>query len=620
MKAFLCPRRMLILPAPLLILAAACAPHSASIGDAQIRQYEMRNLASRGGADVQATVSPEQLARLAQTDPPQPVQIRGPVVPARPPASAPAPFDVSLELPDPIHVEEVFRRRMDVLTDNVRREYEDREHEGVVTRGIYPIALDYIRESRRGRQVPLSLNDCLIRSLRNNYQIRVDGYGPAISAAQIVQSEAAFDAAFFANISRDNRDQPVAVQLQAGTSLSNVYSAGVRQRLITGADVSLTQSLARQDVPNFRFQTLNPAYSTSFIIEFRQPLLRNFGVDFNRSQIDIARNQRDITIETFRRTVITTLNEVERAYWQLVASRREVVIAAELLAQAERTLAQVEARSDYDAFATLVANSRATVASRRAIMIASRRNMYNAQDALLNLLNDPDYHLAQDLELIPSDLPVSEGVVRDSFREVEIALERRPEIREAKLAVENARIQLGIAKNQAMPSLDLVLRHTINGLGGNADKAFDEMTAYDFADTLVSLEFVWFFGERAERAGIRIAALRNSQAIASFKRVLDDVITDCRVALRNLDTSLEQIPSSKEAVTAAKENLRSIQERAESKSPEQLNTIFNAQLQVANTRQALLQQVVSYNQSIVDVERAKGTLLEYNNVRLVEQP
>src|SRR5262249_39703143 len=144
----------------------------------------------------------------------------------------------------------------------------------------------------------------------------------------------------------------------------------------------------------------------------------------------------------------------------------------------------------------------------------------------------------------------------------------------------------------------------------------DQMTTGNFIDTLISLQFVWNFAERAERAGIRIAALQHSSAIASYKAAVDNVITDLKVTLRQMQTSLEQIVPNSQAAFAAGENLRSIQEREERKSPEQLNTVFNAQLQLGSTRQQLLQSIVTYNQAIVEVERAKGTLLEYDNVVL----
>ena len=73
-------------------------------------------------------------------------------------------------------------------------------------------------------------------------------------------------------------------------------------------------------------QELNPVYNSNFIAEFRQPFLRNFGIDFNRSQIDIAKNTRSINAEGWRSQVIKSLNDVERAYWTLLATRRNLTI------------------------------------------------------------------------------------------------------------------------------------------------------------------------------------------------------------------------------------------------------------------------------------------------------
>ena len=157
-------------------------------------------------------------------------------------------------------------------------------------------------------------------------------------------------------------------------------------------------------------------------------------------------------------------------------------------------------------------------------------------------------------------------------------------------------------------------------MGGSADRAFDQMTSANFINHFVGLTFLWNFGERAERAGIRIAALQQSQAVLAYKRALDDIITDCKVALRNLNTNYKQLRPSYQGVIAASENLRSLEERQERKSPAELNTILNAQTSLAAARRALLTSVINYNIGIVDVERAKGTLTEYDNVVLAERP
>ncbi len=466
----------------------------------------------------------------------------------------------------------------------------------------------------------MKLAETLQRSLANNFQIDIDSYGPAVSTAQVVQAEAAFDVAFFANVSRDNTDQPTPTQLQSGGRDTTIVSGGIRKLLASGAAVTLTQTMIRTDNPGFAFNTLNPSWVQAFVAEIRQPTLRNFGIDFNRAQINIRKTERRINEEQFRATVIDVLNNTERAYWDLVAARRDVTISAEILAQAEHTYDQIKAREKFDAYPALIARSKSNESAQQFNYISVKNRVRNAEDQLLNLLNDPELPMSDDLEIIPVDNPLSAEFVRDRFHEVEVALERRPELIQARDAIDLSRIQLGIAKNQALPALDVIYRATFTGLGVSSDQAFDQMTTGNFVDQFIGLEFGWNFGERAERAGIRIAALQQSQAVATYRRALDDVITDVRVALRTLDTSFEQLEPSRNAVTSSFDGLRALQERQENRSPPQLDSILGSQQSLAQSRRALLQAIVTYNQGIVDVERAKGTLLEYNNVALSERP
>ncbi|HUN80480.1 MAG TPA: TolC family protein [Phycisphaerae bacterium] len=523
-----------------------------------------------------------------------------------------------VQIPDPAFATEAFgyRLRTTRFSPPIKKEYE----------GVYEDTRQLISEIERPKKFRLGLADALKRSLAHNYQITVDGFAPAISTAQIVQAEAAFDEAFFFNANRDNDDRPqpfikqTPLQQRAFENDTTIVNGGIRKLLTTGAQISFTQQMTRLDAPANIYRQWQPLWSQNFITELRQPLLKNFGIDFNRAQINIRKNERLINEEAFRARVIDTLNQTERAYWALVGARRDVVVSAELLAEAKLTLRQVRARSTFDAYQTLLFRSEVAVKGREFEYIDVKNRVRNSEDQLLNLINDPDIPLSADYEIIPIDTPTSVEIIRDRFHEVETALEKRPEVLQARYSVDTTRIQLGVAKNQALPQLNAVWRMTVNGVGGNADNAWDQETGGDFIDQYVGIEFLWNFGERAERAGIRIAALQQSQAVARYKKALDDVITDCRVAMRNLDTSFQQLSPSYDAVLAGSENLRSLQERQERKSPEQLDTVLSSQISLRDARRALLQALVSYNQGIVDVERSKGTLLEYDNVALTEQP
>lgn len=518
-----------------------------------------------------------------------------------------------LHLPDPIEAPKVLDKRLAITEfgqDLIRREHEQ----------IFADTKKLILEIDRPDKVRLSLDDCLRRAVANNYKIRNDAYAPAISTAQIVQAEAAFDPVFFFNANRNNTDRPTPSALVASETDTTTYQTGIRKMLATGATVTVTEAMTRTDNPGFSFQTINPSWVHNFITEIRQPLLRNFGMDFNRSQINIRKNERRINEEQFRATVTDILSQTEQAYWQLVTARRNVVIAAEILAQAKLTYTQVKAREDFDAYQVLLKQSEANLRGREFQYIDVKNNVRNAEDQLLNLMNDPELPMSADFEIVPVDEPIVSEIVQDRFDAVETALERRPEIIQARRAVEIARLNLGISKNQALPTLDLVYRATLSGLGTSSDAAFDQMTTSNFVDQYVGVEFAWSFGERAERAGMRIAAFQQSQAVLQYKQSLDNIITDCRVALRNLTVNYEQMGPSHKALLAANENLRSLQERQERKSPAELDAVFNAQARLADSRRALLQSAIDYNTGLVNVERAKGTLLEYNNISLSEAP
>jgi len=517
-----------------------------------------------------------------------------------------------LNLPDPADAATAFEQRLAGTrhSDTVKREY----------RRIYDDAKAYVREIERPNQYRLTLNEALKRAIASNFLIRIDSFAPAISTAQAVQAEAVFDTAFFAQINRNNQDRPAPNQLAATKTDTTVVNGGIRQLLTSGAQVSLAHTMTRVDNPGFRFQTINPIWQQGFVAELRQPVLKNFGIDYNRAQINIRKTERKINEQAFRSRVIEVLNNTERAYWDLARARREVTIGAELLAQAQLTLRQVEARREFDSYLTLVSASRATVSNRQFIFLQLKNTVRNAEDQLLNLMNDKDLPMAKDLEVIPIEQPTTIDLVRDRVEEVATALRSRPEIIQARHGVDVARLQLGIAKNQALPQFDVVYRMTLNGLGNNADNSFDQVTTANFTDQYVGIEFAWNFAERGERAGIRVAALTQSRAVTTYKKAIDDVIADCRVALRNLNTSYEQLSPSRDAVLSGTDRLRALQERQERKSPPELDTIFNAQVTLAESRRGLLAAVITYNQGIVDVERAKGTLLEYDNVNIANEP
>lgn len=478
--------------------------------------------------------------------------------------------------------------------------------------------LERLDSLKRGREQSLTLSDVIRRMLVNNYAIRVAAYQPAIDAARIVEAEAAFDSVFFFNFTNNKQDRPSAAPQLQGTSQENrTFRGGVRKLLSTGTQVQVSYDWNRT-FSNQGFLIINPAYTQLISTSMRQPLLRGFGLDLNRSQISISRNDRSISRQQLRRNIRDQLQACEDAYWLLVQSRRTLTIQAELIAYTQDLHDTYEARLGFDVFPAQLAQIRARLESRNADFVRVVNRVFDAEDELKRLMNDPELDLATDVALIPADLPTHEQIVLDRLNLLQTALDYRSELREARLQVQNARIGVGVAKNQALPRFDLSFTVNANSLGVNSDRSFGQLRHFNFLGYVVQVEFEVPVGNRGPRAGVRQARLRYAQAATLVRQSIEDIVADVNLAIRRLSSEFDQLSPRALSANSAEDFLDSVRAREVAKTPEQIETELNSQGALANARQNLLQSLVDYNRAIVNLERAKGTLLAYNRITLDE--
>ena len=524
--------------------------------------------------------------------------------------------DLLAAIPDPDEVDRVFTQRLDGLRELTSETRVIESYRKVVAK-----AREFLDAVRRPQRVRLSLAECIQRALMHNYTIRVQAYNPAIQAETLVEAAAAFDAEFFLDTSASHQDRDAMVPSGTEQNDTTAVSGGLRKLLPTGmtAQVGLSWSRTYIDSVDLPKRT-NPAHRANFTAELRQPLLRNFGLQVNRAQIEIARVSRDSSYWVFRRNVRDQVQAVETAYWNLVSARRNVAILAESVAQNWVTKEDMWERREHDATPVEIANSRARYQIRYVEYLESIRLLKDAEDALKNLINDPALTLARDIEIIPTEQPLAAGLTIDQFAEVRAALDHRAEITEARLGIETLRIQTAVAKNQVLPQLDLTFTYDVDGVSWSGDNAWDRVVQNDYISYSVAAQFSYPIGNRARQAALRRRRLQEMQATVQLEQVIDSIVQEVNSAVRSIFVRYAQLPEQLGAVKSSERNLRSLQARATAISPTFLETELSAVEQLASARTRLLQVLISYNTGIVDLERAKGTLLEYNNIRLSEPP
>lgn len=477
--------------------------------------------------------------------------------------------------------------------------------------------------------VRLSLREVIQRTVANNLDVKVEGYNPAIEETRVVEAEARFDPTFFANVGVERTDRAIAGTPNIfGPTLTQderwgvTAQTGLRQFLETGGQVELRyQAGYTRAKPDGRFDP-NPFYESDLVLQITQPLLRDFGRDVNRARITINRNNQRISLLQFRQSLEEVLTQTEQVYWQLVAAERDVQILEQLLADTVRTAEVLFLRRGQDVTRVQLSQANASVESRRALLIRAKSRVRDLSDQLKRLMNDPSMPVTGGTLVLPSSTPVEAAVNYDLQDLIATALESRPELGAQQLRVESTQVARQVARNNLQPSLNVVGSLGVQGLGGNFGDAVSDQFDFDNISYGVGLQLEIPIGNRAARSLHRRAMLQQQQAMTAYQNTIDQIALDVKIALREVNTTYNEIVAQRQARLAAADALQAIIQREEANEP--LTPTFvqlklDTQARLVDTQQAENQAVAAYNIAIARLERAKGTLLRYNNVVLEEE-
>jgi outer membrane protein len=476
--------------------------------------------------------------------------------------------------------------------------------------------------------VGVTLRQAITSAIENNLDIRSAKLGPALAEADVVRAEAAFDATFFTNYSLNWVDDPQ-VQTVTGAGLSGSRSntasvrtleTGIRKALSTGGAVQISTEFERtdNDSPGFDF-TPDPSYATNLLLQFNQPLLRNFGSDVNLAEIRVTRNQSRNEIETLRSQMISLVNQVEQSYWTLKQARWNLRIRQRLLDRGIETRDVLKGRLDFDVTPAEWSDAIARVESRKADVITAKSLVRQASDQLKLLINHPDLPVGTETMILPVDRVVDLPIEYSLLDAITTGLEHRPEVQRAIINMDNASIQVMLANNQRLPVLDLAASLRYNGLDDDLGDSYDELTDADYIEYLVALQFEYPIGNRAAEAQYRRSQLQRSQATLTYQSVVRQVVLDVKTAVRDLDTNYRLVGQRNSARLAAAENLRTlqVQEEVQALTPEFLNLKFNRQEALAAAELNEVNALVQYNVSLASFYAAMGIALERNQIDFV---
>ncbi|HXI02573.1 MAG TPA: TolC family protein [Candidatus Saccharimonadales bacterium] len=444
----------------------------------------------------------------------------------------------------------------------------------------------------------LSLRECVTAAFAHNTEIRVDSFLPALREQDILSQEAAFDPNlsftgryeeassptnnFFdlgnfltkaqtdpnASLSQIQNNifdifaNPIAIDTTTA-SLNSAYNDPLRW----GARWSSTLFIARS-TSNSANAFFPESYYANLQFEYTQSFLRGFGRKTNETFITLARVNRQIDQETFRKRVQDTLLEVESAYWTLVYERQDLDVRNEALDLAQELLRLNKIRVDVGTLPPIdITQAEAGVASREEAVIVAQANIANAEDRLRRVMGlDPgsdDWN--RPIEPTEDLGTVERNAVLDS--EIKKALDNRTDLQQARLTLESADVTLEAQRNQLKYRLDGTAAYAFQGLAGDTNPidVFDPngnrrgtIPAFNsgvpdalefirkgrFPTWSVSLVLGIPIGNRSAEAAYTRDSLQKQQDVVQFENLKQAAIVAVGVAVRQVETDRKRIDAA----------------------------------------------------------------------------
>jgi outer membrane protein TolC len=350
-----------------------------------------------------------------------------------------------------------------------------------------------IEQLLQNGKLMLSLQDAISLALENNLAIAVERYTPWLDEVNLLRARSGvnglipYDPTLTGNLNLQDSSSPLNNPLFAGVIPSGAatptnqappayiqHIANVNlqynQYFPTGTQLQVGMTNNRTS-SNFGFLNLyNPYVQSALTVTVTQPLLRGFGILPNTRLIIEAKRTIKVGLSQLEQQVIATTTQVSNDYWELVYARQNVKVQEAALAVSQRLFDENSERLKIGTLSSLdVLTAQSQVASDKQALVQSQSVQLQDQTTLLNdITADPLAAPLLGAEIIPttaiSTPDTGQNVrIEDAVKE---AWQKRPELKQAALNLENAGTDVKASRNELLPAVNVFGEYIGTGLGG----------------------------------------------------------------------------------------------------------------------------------------------------------
>jgi outer membrane protein len=469
------------------------------------------------------------------------------------------------------------------------------------------------------------------------------GIGPVINS---------FDPVLTGTFQEDHFSQQATSIFQGvlpGTSLAQntgTVDFAYQQAFQWGTNLSIGFNNTRSTTNSF-FSSLSPQLNSNFKATVTQHLLQGFGFAPNTRFIRIAKNNRELSDVAFRLQVTDSIYQIESIYWDLVYAYENARVQNESLAFAQKTLSDTQKQVEIGSLAPIEnVRAQSTVAQDQQLVTAAQTNLQLQQllmkSALTRTLKDSTLATAEVIPTSTMDVPTQEAVVPTEDL-VNQGIRHRAELVESRIDLNTRELSNRAVRSALLPTLDLFAYYGGSGVGGsqnvsnlcsNLDPALQGFgcaatptpsVAYNSTvnqlvnstapDKGVGLQLNIPLRNRAAQ-GVQ---LRSELEYRQAQMRLQQIENQVEVEVRNAQYAVQQNRASVESAKAAAELARQSLDAEQKKFQFGTSTttlVLQYQSQLASSESALVNAMVAYEKSRIELDRSTGQLVDHAGINI----
>ncbi len=392
---------------------------------------------------------------------------------------------------------------------------------------------------------------------------------------------------------------------------------------------------------------LNPQFPALLTFEYTQPLLRNFRTDNNRRLIEIAKKNLSLSDSQFRQRAIDVIALVERAYWDLAFSLRNLQVQIDAVKQARTQLESNQRLVNKGVLAPIdVVAATAQITTFEQSVYAAQEEVTRAENSLKMLMLARRTAAEWSRPITPVS-PISLEPPRIGLEvAVTEALKSRPEMTQFDTSAEINRIDEKYFRDQTKPQIDLVGSYTAQGLAGTQTPrattsdgqslvppnlvggyftSLGNLAALDYPSYRVGLTISLPWGNKTAKANLGRTLVERDRLTnqrAQAEQVIEAEVRNAIQALRSNEARL----SSALAARISAEQLFESEQRQFRAGTTTFYLVLQRQTELLAARGRELQAQTDLNKAISEFQRSTGSTLTANNVtvssggNLIRQP